>query len=593
MRRFFLSILIVCGSLSLWAGDLPNDYYQAAEGQSDSILKQRLHETIRGGERYKYGSQSDQSVNLYTWNGFRLTDSRPDGTIWDMYSPYTHHFTYHDRGASGMAIEHSFPKSWWGWNTTKDETNFAYRDLFHLNPSEHRANGKKSDNMPGEIEGSASFDNGVFRVGKMHNGKTVFEPADCYKGDFARAYFYIVTCYADYTWLTTGPAADAMTNDSYKDFQPWLEDVLMAWHRLDPVSQKEIDRQRVIHDIQKNRNPYIDYPELAEYIWGNKQGEAVHFAALTYTGSNAYTPPLDTLNSISLPATEVQATRFTAHWQDAGKEDYTLSVFTQDTTGHPDTLINMPGLKSSWINAQEYMSWDGTNRTSDGDAGIILGNTSTDFHITITGLTIPENTTLVVRANSSKYESTAAQLLVTVDGVEHERIELTFSETYYRIPIPAGAKEIILSQGISKKRVSMQCLYLIKDIQEITRHSLPDFPITVGGTSHEVTLSQQPQAMLYYTITPANMPESNIVAVDCVHQVPTALPHIGQDICIQQTGSHITIHALPRGTHLQLFDTLGRLLWNRTANSTTFSFDLPQTGIFMLRLNGKTHKLSN
>ena len=47
--------------------------------------------------------------------------------------------------------------------------------------------------------------------------------------------------------------------------------VLLDWHRADPVSDKERCRMDVISDIQGNRNPYIDYPELVEYIWGNKK----------------------------------------------------------------------------------------------------------------------------------------------------------------------------------------------------------------------------------------------------------------------------------------------------------------------------------
>ncbi len=50
--------------------------------------------------------------------------------------------------------------------------------------------------------------------------------------------------------------------------------MLMEWTRLDPVSQKEIKRNEAVYGIQGNRNPFIDHPELAEYIWGKKQGEA-------------------------------------------------------------------------------------------------------------------------------------------------------------------------------------------------------------------------------------------------------------------------------------------------------------------------------
>ena len=50
--------------------------------------------------------------------------------------------------------------------------------------------------------------------------------------------------------------------------------MLMEWTRLDPVSEKEIKRNDAVQSKQGNRNPFIDHPELAEYIWGNKQGES-------------------------------------------------------------------------------------------------------------------------------------------------------------------------------------------------------------------------------------------------------------------------------------------------------------------------------
>ena len=47
----------------------------------------------------------------------------------------------------------------------------------------------------------------------------------------------------------------------------------MKWHHDDPVSQKEIDRNEAVYKIQNNRNPFIDMPELADYLWGDKKGE--------------------------------------------------------------------------------------------------------------------------------------------------------------------------------------------------------------------------------------------------------------------------------------------------------------------------------
>ncbi len=63
---------------------------------------------------------------------------------------------------------------------------------------------------------------------------------------------------------------------------------MLQWHRQDPVSSKEIDRANAVNDFQKNRNPFIDYPCLAEYIWGNRKGQPVNFADLKFTRDADY-----------------------------------------------------------------------------------------------------------------------------------------------------------------------------------------------------------------------------------------------------------------------------------------------------------------
>ena len=100
----------------------------------------------------------------------------------------------------------------------------------------------------------------------------MFEPNDEYKGDFARTYFYMVTCYQDYTW--TQKYMWMLQQNTYPTLSDWAAQLLLKWSREDPVSQKEIDRNEAVYQFQNNRNPFIDFPALAEYIWGNKKGEA-------------------------------------------------------------------------------------------------------------------------------------------------------------------------------------------------------------------------------------------------------------------------------------------------------------------------------
>lgn len=264
-------------------GPMPAFYYEDAQGLKDEALKSTLGAIIHCGVRYKYGSG-----NKKTWDGFYHTDrDTTNNIVLDMYSNETRYFNpaKPTAGVLELDIEHMFPKSWWG-----GDINEAYCDLFHLVPADYSANRSKSNHAPG-IPSDTTFWNGSFATGNgsAYGLQKVFCPADEYKGDFARAYFYIATCYGDsLQWEQSGDAAKAMTNTHWQEFQPWLRDLLLEWHKMDPVSNKEKQRAIEVNKIQGNRNPFIDYPQLADYIWGEKQGQSVDFILLEQTFGNAY-----------------------------------------------------------------------------------------------------------------------------------------------------------------------------------------------------------------------------------------------------------------------------------------------------------------
>lgn len=247
-----------CAAMAL--ADAPAGYYKSLYGKSGQALKDAVHDLIRPHTVLSYNS---------LWYYFPSTDHMADNTrrVWDMYSDNIYYFNG-SRAVSGMNREHSFPKSWWGGTQVE-----AYTDLNHLYPSDGPANMAKSNYPLGEVS-TATFNNGVTKVGSPVSGEgggsgTVFEPDDRYKGDFARTYFYMATCYQDYTWRYTY----MVNNSTWKTLNEWSIKLLMRWSRNDPVSDKEKDRNDAVYKIQNNRNPFIDNPDLAEYIWGDKQGQ--------------------------------------------------------------------------------------------------------------------------------------------------------------------------------------------------------------------------------------------------------------------------------------------------------------------------------
>ena len=153
----------------------------------------------------------------------------------DIYSPIVRYCEDNSeyKSIGDMAIEHSFPKLV-GWHV-----NNAYKDLFHLYPADSRTNSAKSNHPLGKVKYDIWFYNQVSTIGNNTFGTeytgACFEPANEYKGDFARSYFYISTIYEDLYPLWNSPM---LTNTRYPAWKPWAIDLLLKWHEDDPVSQR-------------------------------------------------------------------------------------------------------------------------------------------------------------------------------------------------------------------------------------------------------------------------------------------------------------------------------------------------------------------
>lgn len=259
MKNLLLSVsAFIAAAFSLQA-DIPAGYYDDCIGKCESALKSQLYILTK--------SHTAISYNSGTWKAFPYTDQAPDGTWIDIYT-----FEHVDAsGHSSMNIEHTFPKSWWG-----GAENNAYKDIVHLMPVDQWANNDRSNYPYGEVDVEKAPNyrcpSPNYKLGKPVEGQGggsnyVFEPADEYKGDLARTYFYMVTCYQDLTWSAGG--LQTAQQGIYPTLQPWAQELLLKWHRQDPVSDRERERNEGVYTCQNNRNPFIDHPEMVEHIWGN------------------------------------------------------------------------------------------------------------------------------------------------------------------------------------------------------------------------------------------------------------------------------------------------------------------------------------
>lgn len=259
-----LATLLWCVGLT---AQIPQDYYSAAKDKKGKALKTALYNIVSSHKALSYDT---------LWEAFKKTDVRSDGKIWDMYSNVTNYTpggpeqgkNYSGEGDS-YNREHSFPKSW--FNDAKP----MYTDLFHLYPTDGYVNNRRSNYPFGETKGETYKSSGGFsKLGSCtvagYSG-TVFEPADEYKGDFARTYFYMATAYEDRISSWSSPM---LAGNKYPAYADWALTMLLRWAEEDPVSDKEIARNNAVYSWQNNRNPYIDFPGLEQYVWGTKTEEA-------------------------------------------------------------------------------------------------------------------------------------------------------------------------------------------------------------------------------------------------------------------------------------------------------------------------------
>ena len=269
MKRLIFLLILHSSLFSLHFATAQEQYYRKAEGLRGTELKEALHNLIQPTFVLDYGGGVGK-----TWSGFWQTDQMEDMQVRDRYSNTVRYFNPDMSAVSNMNIEHIWANSWWG-----HVKNNAYQDLFNLYPADATANGRKSNNPIGIVDGTIAYTNGVTKVGKSTSYRadsliTVWEPADQWKGDFARTYFYMATCYSHMTslWTTTEGLLTVDPNSPLL-MRPWVYNLMLEWAEADPLDEIEQDRCDAICEIQGNRNPFVDYPELCYYIWGDKADE--------------------------------------------------------------------------------------------------------------------------------------------------------------------------------------------------------------------------------------------------------------------------------------------------------------------------------
>ena len=285
------------------------------------------------------GTVYDAATLTYTKYAYGSSSSNPGN------DPYVHTL-YRDRSNPDARIKE------WGAHTGNNATNrehvwcqsrgfkgrdgssaAAYgpagTDLHHLISGDGKVNTNYHNDLPyGNVDKTKTYKDASaefawlagnlvgtpIKTSAQDTQAEVFEPRDEDKGDIARACFYMVARYnnlagetgviSDYepnlalAEYATGTGVAEYSTDTKPVYMGIMSD-LLAWNKLDPVDDYEIHRNNLIfNNFQNNRNPFIDFPEWADIIWGGATGYANPSSDAIAVGENGPRTPENPSSSV-------------------------------------------------------------------------------------------------------------------------------------------------------------------------------------------------------------------------------------------------------------------------------------------------------
>lgn len=249
---------IVCLVFALFSfslqAQIPDGYYDAAEGLSGNELKSALHNIIDNHDEYSYNNLRDFIL--------KDTDEDPNNSsnVILIYSGISR--SKNDFGGSlgEWNREHVWAKSHGDFGNSPP----AGTDAHHIRPSDVQIN---------SLRGNLDFDMGGDAVpncpGCKRDGDS-FEPPDRVKGDVARMIFYMAARYEGGSGEPDLEVVDEV--NTYPNPKHGKLSELLVWNLQDPPDDFEKNRNDVIYyQYQENRNPFIDHPDYANAIWGDPE----------------------------------------------------------------------------------------------------------------------------------------------------------------------------------------------------------------------------------------------------------------------------------------------------------------------------------
>lgn len=349
-------------------------YYEPVEGKKGDALLGSLYTIIKDHNEYDYENDTHRTIYKIidrNWTLSPLSESElnnfdyagDNGYIRKLYADYNDDITRADRFKNDGASRVSFDKEH-VWAQSLGDFGRKYgagSDFHHLLPSDVKGNQNAHSNygfgVP--VTGIKNYNNDkgtyVGRSGYLASGgPKVFEPLDEYKGDIARAMFYMVARYYEYSdsdhpkleLVNGSPYARAAT--AFITGQAGDLATLLEWNKLDPVDEYEIKRNNLIYyNYQGNRNPFVDFPHWAD----------IAFSA-SYTGPGVEFNNEPTTSEPSNPGTSIPET------SEPGVENKTVTKI-EVTIKEGKTFLWLSSLKRADFIVTATYSDDSTATISD------------------------------------------------------------------------------------------------------------------------------------------------------------------------------------------------------------------------------------
>ena len=254
----------------------PTDYYASLEGLSGAALKQAIQDIIANPAVVHAHNYGDIIEILKT------ADQNPKNSnhVWLMYVEQSRSkIEFQDTGINTgkWNREHIYPQSRGGFTDGTESVPDGINIWLPTNANDILAGHADAHHLRAEDGAENSLRSNKDYGLTGYNGPS--GTSGSWKGDVARSVFYMAIRYnalsvvnGDIPDTTIGQLGDLAS--------------LLTWNTLDPSDDFEMNRNNYIYTWQINRNPFIDYPDLANYIWGDKAGQIWHFNLSTYNFAN-------------------------------------------------------------------------------------------------------------------------------------------------------------------------------------------------------------------------------------------------------------------------------------------------------------------